>query len=390
VAPDVDIPSYRGASTHVLELSRALVQLGDDVHVICRRRGSESSSETISGVVLHRIYRGILGPLADSEAKPGVDTERLGLIGALYNLYLRSVFVFFAGVVALNVAKSNDLQVIVERETAFGAGALASLLSGRPMVLEVIGPRTSIASTHLSRIVLAYSKEMVPHRVHGKTVLVKAAVNTTIFKPDPEEGMRIRRRLGITSSRVVGYVGTFQSWHGLDCLLKAASSLKDNYPDVKYMLVGPIPSRLATSVEPRLSESLIFTGAVPYESVPKYINAFDIAVAPYCVLNTPRSKKGIGSPLKVLEYMACGRPTVASSLPQVSEIIEDGRTGLLFPQGDWRALSSKLSILLENPNLARMLGENAYEVAKKDYSWLSFAHKLQELIREIFPGNELR
>ena len=280
------------------------------------------------------------------------------------------------------MAKAYGLQAIIERETAFGAGAIASLISHRPMILELIGPKYSLLSVSVSSKVLAYNEMMVPDGVRSKTVFVKAAVNPDVFKPDAAARNNIRGRLGIEDSIVVGYVGTFQPWHGMEDLIQAARILHDSSPKMKFLLVGPIPGRVRRLIDSELAKTLIFTGPVPYESVPEYINAFDIAVAPYNVLRSSRRSIGIGSPLKVLEYMVCGIPTIGSALPQVAEIIDDGRTGLLFPQGDAKLLAEKIVELAGNSELRNRIGRNALEKVREQFSWLSFARRMQLLLEE--------
>lgn len=388
MAPDIPIPHQRGASTHVLELARALQQLGNQVHVVCRRERFQSSEETISGVVFHRLYRGWLFPLPRSEPPVGPDGERsAGVVSTAYSLYLRTFNALFAGLFALRLIRSHGLQVIIERETAFGAGAVASVLSHRPMILEVVGPKTSRLSTYVSSRILAYNEKMVSQGALKKTVFVEAAVNPELFKPDPTARTKVRRKLGLDDAIVVGYVGTFQSWHGLEDLIRAAKMLRHFEPKLKFLLVGPLKSN-AVSFSDAGDDSLILTGPVPYEAVPDYVNAADIAVAPYNILNSSRKDVGIGSPLKVLEYMACGKPTVGSSLPQVASIIEDGRTGFLFPQGDAALLAGRIEELARNPSLREEMGKNALEKVRNEFTWVAFAQKTLLLVEECLTPDQ--
>jgi glycosyltransferase involved in cell wall biosynthesis len=299
-----------------------------------------------------------------------------------YSLYLNSAQALFTGMAASRLSKMYGLNAIVERETAFGAGAVASLISHRPMILEVIGPRVSPLSASVCYKALVYNRTMIPERARTKSVFVKAAVNTSLFRPDPAAGERIRREFGLDGATVVGYVGTFQPWHGLDDFIGAAKIIARRRPDVRFLLVGPYVQGGQSLHEEELSGSLKLAGPVPYESVPGYINAFDVAVAPYNVQNTDRSAKGIGSPLKVLEYMACAKAVVGSSLPQLSELIEDGRTGYLFREGDVGEFADRISDLIEDPKLRTEMGARGMERAQGEITWDTFASKLQSIIEE--------
>lgn len=376
VTPDVQVPSCRGASTHVLELSRALVKLGDEVHVICRRSAHESKEEQIDGVTLHRIYRGLVGPLKKKEAMPSDGKQERDIRSFGYFAYLTSVYALFAGLVASSVMRDYGVETVIERETAFGAGAFASMLLKRPLILEMIGPRFSRLSLSVARSILAYNDLMVPREAKEKTVYVKAAVNTELFRPDRDSGEKVRNMLGLNSSDIViGYVGTFQRWHGLEDILKLSEMMKE-LDNVKFLLVGPVQKQVISKF---LSDRIKLTGPVAYKEVPNYINAFDIAVAPYKIRGTVREEKGIGSSLKILEYMACEKPVVASSLPQVADIIQDGRTGLLFPEGDVHAFREKVKKLIEDPYARIEIARNGLRQVA-NYTWKNFASQVHRLL----------
>lgn len=379
VAPDVHIPHYRGASTHVMELAQAFSRIGDKVHIICRRSPHQKSNEISSGVTMHRLYRGLLGPFTRVESLPKANNDSEGIASIGYSTYLRSAFAFFAGLKSAQVLRGNALDIILERETAFGAGALASKITRRPLILELIGPKYSEISMNTSRWVLAYSEKMVPESARGKTVYVKGAVNTNLFRPDRMAREQIRKALGIDDDRiVVGYVGTFQSWHGIDDIFKAAEHFREN-SDVIFMLVGP---KMNEGLAPDL-KNIMMIGAVPYHEVYKYINAFDIALAPYNLKKSSaeRRQKGMGSPLKVLEYMACGKPCIASSIKQILDIIEDEKTGIIYPEGDVYSLIFKIEELIKDERKRRRLGNEALKAAQ-DYTWEKLAMLIHSLAEE--------
>ena len=126
MAPDVVVPYFRGASTHVLEVARGLARQGDTVHVLSRRLSrSQPKCETSEGVVIHRIFRGILSPLPGSayaRVEKG-EAEAGGLGRSVYRSYLTTLFPLYAGIVSMGLIRRHRIQVVLERETAFGAGA---------------------------------------------------------------------------------------------------------------------------------------------------------------------------------------------------------------------------------------------------------------------------
>jgi glycosyltransferase involved in cell wall biosynthesis len=392
VAPDVVVPFYRGASTHVLEVARALAELGDDVHVLSRRLDrSQARTESLDGVLIHRIYRGIFRSLPGSRysrVEQG-ESERGGFLMSTYRLYLSTLFSLYAGMVSLSLIHKHRIQVILERETAFGAGAVASRASGVPMVLEVVGPRYSQRSMAVAKKILAYTSTMIREADNAKVVLVDAGVDSGRFSPNSTLGQGVRRQLGIGErDLVVGYVGTFQTWHGLESLLDALEKLAREFPSLRALLVGPYFGPVREKARSMgLLGRCVFTGPVAYEDVAGYVNACQVMVAPYDPRRSRiRSERGIGSPLKVLEYMACGKPVVTSDLEPTNRIPGLGNAALLVPPGDSGAITGALRTLFLDPGLANRMGLAGRMLVEQGYSWRKFASGLHGILEDVASG----
>jgi glycosyltransferase involved in cell wall biosynthesis len=373
-----------------MELAKSLVMNGNEVHVICRRNRSQPKREIINGITFHRIYRGTVGPLARPKRLLNTENGASGrrATGMLYFAYLQSAFALYSGMVASQTIRSNRLEAIIERETAFGAGAMASIITHRPMVMELIGPRYSQLSMLVSHRLFAYNESMVPEGARTRTLYVDAAVNPDIFHPDAEAGRRIREQFGVRDEILVGYVGSFQKWHGVADLLKAATIVLRTLPNVKFILIGPSYEWAQELVqEMGLTKSVFFSGPVPYSLVPSFINACDMLVAPYNISDSERASTGIGSPLKILEYMACGKATIGSSLPQVKNLIQHGVTGLRFPPGDQKTLSAQIIELAINPSFREEIGGRAMENVRLKYTWVNLAAKIQSTLTETVKNS---
>lgn len=304
-------------------------------------------------------------------------------IGRAYEYYLLTLFAFYTAFTTARIVKKYDIEVILERETSFGAGALASRLTNTPMVLEVVGPRYSRYSLKLAKKILAYTKSMVRDPITPeKLELVTAAVNTELFRPDPEGRLVTRMMYGIQGSPVVGYVGTFAKWHGIDVLVEAGIQVLQRFPEASFLMVGPYFEHVQKEVQERgISHAFIFTGPIAYVDIPRYINAADVLVAPYDASKSAlRRAYGIGSPLKVFEYMACGKPVIASSIEPITDVVEDGSTGILVPPGDPDALQNAITRLIEDPFLASEMGKMALETVKDSFSWGVFTSNLEQVL----------
>lgn len=385
IAVDAVVPFFRGASTHVYELSRNLIHLGNEVYLISRRlTASQKEYEELDEIKIYRIYRGIIIPPPVSSYLKFKEERKASLIDLFYRFYLFTIFPLYAGIVAAKIIKRNNIDVIIERETSFGAGAIASMLTRTLMFLELIGPRYSQLSLRRARKIMVYVESMVPHNRYAyKLILVTAAVNTELFKPNWYERQIIREKYGLQDSKVIGYVGTFQSWHGVEELILAGKDLIGKYTNLRFLMVGPYYKEME-NLTSRLGirSSFLFTGPVGYREVVNHINASDILVAPYNPAKSYlRRRYGIGSPLKIFEYMACGKSSITTSVEPITNVVRDHVNAILVPPGDVKSLRDALSELIENPEIAKSIGKKAREDAVRYYSWQSLARKVEDVIK---------
>ena len=386
IAPDVPLPYPSGASVHVSELATNLSRLGHPVHVIARRvRKDERPMEVTDGYTVHRVYRWLISP-GPKPRDSNKDSEGAGL-HRLYYFYLKTLFALYVSLVAGWIIRKNGLDVIIERETAFGAGGLTSLMLQRPIVLEIIGPRYSRLSVKRSSAIMYYTESMLREWVdRSKCQPIEAGVNTRLFFSDTNQRLRMRKALGFGGEEVVvGYVGSFQSWHGVDTLLSAVSAMRGREgTNPKLLFVGPSPMRYRTLAESLgLGSSSFFVGPVPYEEVPAYINACDIMVAPYEPdKDGLRREFGIGWPLKVLEYMACQKPVVTTQVPPIDKIVKEGETGLMVKPGDAAQLGEAILLLGKDKVLAEKIALNGLSLVVSKYSWAAVAAHLSGIVQE--------
>ena len=388
MAPDVAVPYFRGASTHVYEVSRNLSARGHRVSVVSRRLSrSQPRFETLDGFETFRTFQAVaFEPPGSSYSATHVDADKTTHLQRLYSWYLESYRAFQLGAQMATVMSGRGIEVVLERETAFGAGAVLSSVLGVPMVLEMIGPRVSALSLKRATRVLAYSTVMTGGRVpQEKLEIVPAGVNTEMFTRNPEVGAKVREAVGLGSDFVVGYVGTFQRWHGVGDMLTACANLnRGRSRKVKVLLVGPyFADALNLAKELGMDNDAFFTGPVPYDSVPDYVNACDVICAPYNpALSKLRRDRGIGAPLKVLECMACEKPVVSTNVPPTSHVLSEGKTGLLVPPGDPEALAGAIRALSDDPAIGVEIGRNAREEVVRNYSWRALAETLERVLSQ--------
>ena len=189
--------------------------------------------------------------------------------------------------------------------------------------------------------------------------------------PLPEIGQR---------RAVVGYAGHLYPWKGVDVLLRALEGL----PDVEGLIIGGLAGEpdldRVRAIAGRLAPGRVtFAGQVDPPRVAACLAAADVLVVP----NTPsRISATYTSPLKLFEYMASGRPSVASDLPSLREELVDGETAVLAAAGNADAVREAVRRVLDDRALAGRLATRAFE-AVRQYSWDRRAERLEALLQAV-------
>src|SRR5690606_29052867 len=134
---------------------------------------------------------------------------------------------------------------------------------------------------------------------------------------------------GLGGGRVLGFIGSFYGYEGLDLLLAAMPHVLTALPDARLLLVGGGPQEAALVQQARrlgLDSAVIFTGRVPHERVPAYSSLVDAFVFPRRSMRLTE----LVTPLKPLEAMAKSKLVLASDVGGHRELMEHGKTGWLF------------------------------------------------------------
>ena len=199
-------------------------------------------------------------------------------------------------------------------------------------------------------------------------------VNPNGVEPDrfapSVDGSRVRARWGLQGRRVIGFIGTLGPWHGAEVLAEAFGRLLRRDAELRLLLVGD--GARAGEVRAALArngagDAAILPGLIPIEEAPEYLAACDVLVAPH--VPNPDGSPFFGSPTKLFEYMAMGRPIVASALDQIAEVIRHDGNGWLVAPGDAESLADGIARLLADPERAARLGAAARRDAVERWSW---------------------
>ncbi|WP_114971963.1 TIGR04063 family PEP-CTERM/XrtA system glycosyltransferase [Rhodoferax ferrireducens] len=179
----------------------------------------------------------------------------------------------------------------------------------------------------------------------AKVTVISNAVDIESFEPGGQPDAALKAQLGQQDASVIGFIGSFYAYEGLDLLLDALPGILVQRPDVRVLLVGGGPQDAALKAQAQrlgVADKVVFTGRVPHDQVQRYYDLVDVLVYPRHSMRLTE----LVTPLKPLEAMAQGRLLVASDVGGHKELIRHGETGMLFKAGSADALTQTVFDLL--------------------------------------------
>ena len=204
----------------------------------------------------------------------------------------------------------------------------------------------------------------------SKITIIPNAVDIELFEPGGQPDAKLKARLGLTGASVVGFIGSFYAYEGLDLLLDALPRILARRPDVRVLLVGGGPQDAALKAQAQrleLADKVVFTGRVPHDQVQRYYDLVDVLAYPRHSMRLTE----LVTPLKPLEAMAQGRLLVASDVGGHKELIRHGETGVLFKAGDADSLADSVVDLLAKPERWAALREAGRRFVEQERNWAS-------------------
>jgi glycosyltransferase involved in cell wall biosynthesis len=265
-------------------------------------------------------------------------------------------------------AESPAFEVLTQLEAAVCHEADHVFTLTEPMREELVG-----------RFVSAQKIDLLPNSCDPKR-----------FIPIPRAS-KLALELGIPpDTAVIGYIGTFVSYEGLEDLATACGLLKKNGFDFRLLLVGnentsgqdrgPITTSIQEIAEAHnFTDWLMMPGRVPHEDVERYYSLIDIAPFP----RKPLPVCEMVSPMKPLEAFSMEKAVVVSSVRALAELVEHEQRGLIFQKDDVHSLADSLGRLIANPSLRRDLGRRARQWVIRERTWSNTARRLASKLDDL-------
>lgn len=222
----------------------------------------------------------------------------------------------------------------------------------------------------------------------AKISIMPNGVDLGLFgNPSPPDA-ELARELGLVGSNgpcpVIGFIGSFYDYEGLDCLIAAMPALVERHSDARLLLVGGGPREEALRAQAQASpasSAIHFVGRVPHEEVERYYALCDI-------MAYPRKKSRLTdlvTPLKPLEAMAQGKIVAASDVGGHRELIEDGRTGKLFAPDSPASCADALADLLNDRKQWESYRKAGRIHVETHHDWSTNAQRYQDVYHLLLP-----
>ncbi|HQT63821.1 MAG: hypothetical protein B7Z75_02230 [Acidocella sp. 20-57-95] len=383
--PDRGIPvcGDKGASVHVRAFITAAAALGHEVLLICANLGAGNVPPPARIVELPvrsepELLRAEAVFWSLSETILDDPIARRELARLAYDRALS------AQVMAILTRENFTPDVVYERHALFHqAGAEIAARLDVPRLLEVNAPLVDEQARFRGLCLrgVAQARERASYQGAACVIAVSAAVAAHVqdiagpgcdVKTVPNgvdltrfgqssAGTAIRAKLNIGAAPVIGFIGSFKPWHGMGFLLDAVAAQGVALASARILAVGDGPDLAALrerAAAPDLAGRLILPGRVAHAEIPDWLAAMDITVAPY--LDQPDF---YFSPLKIVESLAAGKPVVAPAIGQISQLIQHGKTGLLYEPGDAAGCGAALATLITDPRGCAVMGNHARRAA---------------------------
>ena len=298
-------------------------------------------------------------------------------------VYLRQDTISFFPIILCNVF---NIRSVVEINGLIRDELLMSY-SSKPLILKVACYLSTTSERftykHCDKIISVTQKLKaqlikIYDITDDKIVVINNGANTDLFKTLPKKKVLSELNLDFSNTYIC-FVGKLSPWQGVEFLIEAAPLILKVYANTRFLIVG---DGIMKKEWVQLAEDLgvldkfIFTGGVPYEMVPIYINASDICVVP------KKPMKSGYSPLKLYEYMACGKPIIATRTNGF-EFLEEENAGILINSENPVEFSNSILMLLGNPELMTNMGNNGRKYVVANHSWDNVARMVLDVCNDV-------
>ena len=377
---DHSIPLHSGYTFRTAALLREQRALGWETHHITSPKQGRVSvaHEEIDGLGFHRTppVNGLLGrfPVVGEWALMRKLSQRLEQVASeIRPDLIHAHSPLLNAFPALKVGRALGIPVVYEIRAFWEDAAVdhGSTREGslRYRATRALETRAIQQAAHVFTICEGLRADIVARGVpSSKVTVIPNAVNVDAFQLAQPAEPALQQQWGLAGRTVIGFIGSFYAYEGLDLLVDAMPALIKARPDACLLLVGggPQEANLKAKVQALgLQNHVVFTGRVPHKEVNRYYDLINVLAYPRHSMRLTE----LVTPLKPLEAMAQGQLFVASDVGGHRELVEHGKTGILCKADDAAALAKALLGLLSDPASWPALRANGRHFVESVRNW---------------------
>lgn len=388
---DHSLPLHSGYTFRTRAILKSQQAAGLSVRGVTGPRHADAGPEVeeIDGLTFHRVTGRFAGPPGLSEWRE-IEAFREGIEGVARQWQpevLHAHSPALCGMAGLRAAKRLGLPFVYEIR-AFWEDAAVGNGTGREGSLKyrltrALENRVVAGADAVFTICKGLRDDLVARGHDGEKIgLSPNGVDLALFGDPVARDDALAHELGIGAGPVVGFIGSFYDYEGLDDLVAALPALRQRHPHAQLLLVGGGPKEEALRAQAAASpagDAILFTGRVPHAEVERYYSLID-------VLAYPRKHSRLTdlvTPLKPLEAMAQRRIVAASDVGGHRELITDGQTGLLFPPDDPMRMAASLADFIDRRDSWPTMREAGRAHVAAHHDWARNVQRYQRVYQDL-------
>lgn len=398
---DHSLPLHSGYTFRTRAILKAQQAMGLEVLGITglRHKADGPPVEEIDGLVFHRTSGGVSGPTGLREwreiARLADTVEALGREWRPDVLHAHSPAL--CGAAGLRAAARLGLPLVYEirafwEDAAVGNGASREG-SAKYRLTRALESRVVAKADAVVTICQGLRQDLIARGTDpARIAIMPNGVDLELFGTPLARDPALAADLGLGDGPVIGFIGSFYDYEGLDDLIAAMPALTARHPQARLLLVGggPCGEALRAQAAASLATAAIrFVGRVPHDQVERYYALADVMAYP-----RKRSRlTDLVTPLKPLEAMAQGKLVAASDVGGHRELIADGVTGALFAPDDPAACASVLANLLDRKEQWEAYRSAGRAHVEQQHDWRRNAERYRDVYQALLrpaPNSGLR